>query len=423
MADQPITSRREFVKKGLTLLGTSATVPFFVNRLAWALGNPLDAPLVSSVPGVPDHRTLVIVQLAGGNDGLNTVIPFRQDDYYKNRPRIAVRPRDVLKVRGDLGFHPSATGLKSLYDQGRLAVVQGVGYPNPNRSHFVSTEIWETGSPDLSKKEGWVGRYFDHTCSGSDPAPADHAVALTRETPLSMRGRDFQGVVFTDLQSLQWKGIKDKKLARTFDQLNAIREPKPGESPHLPYLSRVAMDARLSAERMEKALKRSVTGAYPRTRFGDSLKTICNLIVGEVPTRVFYVSLGGFDTHSNQANRHAQLMAELGKGLEAFVGDLDKHDQLDRVTVMTFSEFGRRVNENASGGTDHGEAAPLFIAGNHIRAGIHGRHPNLGKLRRGDLAYTTDFREVYASLLDDWMGTESHEVLGKRVKPLKLIRT
>lgn len=417
-----ITTRREFVKKGLTLLGWSATVPSFVHRLAWSMEDPRDLPLVSSKPGVPDERILVLVQLAGGNDGLNTVIPFRQDDYYRQRPTIAIRSRNMHRIRGDLALHPSAVGLKELFDEGRAAVIQGVGYPNPNRSHFTSTEIWESGSPGLKESSGWIGRYFDHCCAGSDPVPADRAVALTREVPLAVRGEDFSGIAFTDLKSLHWSGVKDPQLAKAFSALNAEVADKPGQPPQLPFLTRVAMDAQVSAAKMDRALNRKGGRGYPRTAFGDNLKTVAKLITGGLPTRVYYVSLSGFDTHSGQLGRHARLIDDLSKGIRAFVGELEKTGDMERVTVMTFSEFGRRVYENASGGTDHGEAAPMFVFGSRIRPGVHGVHPSLNRLRRGDLAYTTDFRQVYGTVLKDWMGVEPAEVFGRRLKPLKLFR-
>ncbi len=417
MSEPVITTRREFLR-GLTLAGAGATVPAFIADAARAMTNPLSS-VVSSVPGRPDDRILVFIQLAGGNDGLNTVVPFRSDGYYSNRPRIAIKPKDVLRIRGDLGLHPSATGLKELYDEGHMQILQGVGYPNPNRSHFVSTDIWHSAAPDGEYRDGWIGRYFDHACSGSDPIPAESAIALTQESPLAFQGDGFDGVSFTDVRSLQWNG--NKRLAGAFDKLNRPDgEVAPTEN-RVSYLSRIAMDARTSAEKIEKAMKRRVKGNYPNTAFGRSLVSISKMIAEELPTKVYYASLGGFDTHSGQIGRHARLMSELGNCMKAFLTDLQQTGNLDRVLVMTFSEFGRRVAENASGGTDHGEAAPAFLFGGGIQPGVVGRHPSLDRLHRGDLAYGIDFRRVYASILDDWLGADAKDVLGKRFKSLDLI--
>jgi len=419
MASEPIiTTRRDFLRT-LTLAGVGATVPTFVSDLAYAIADPLDSPLVRSKPGVPDDRILVIVQLAGGNDGLNTVVPYRNDNYYSNRPRLAIRPDDVLKLRGDLGLHPQATGLKELYDEGLLTIVQGVGYPNPNRSHFVSTDIWHSATPEGSPRGGWIGRYFDHCCSGADPAPAESAIALERETPLALQGDGFEGIAFTDVRSLQWNGPKE--MAGAFEKLNAPAASEGTEADEkVAYLTRIAMDARASATKIQKAMRRRVQGNYPNSGFGRAMLSIAKMIGEEMPTRVYYASLGGFDTHSAQLGRHARLMAEFGRGMKAFLADMAAQGNADRVLVLTFSEFGRRVAENASGGTDHGEAAPVFLFGSKVRAGIHGRHPSLGRLHRGDLAFRVDFRQIYASILQDWLKADAGKVLGKRFSTLPL---
>ncbi len=422
MSDPKVTTRREFLRS-LTLAGVGATVPVFVNDLAWAIANPLDAPLVSSKPGVPDDRILVIVQLAGGNDGLNTVIPYRDDNYYANRPNIAIRPDQVLRLRGDVGLHPAATGLKELYDEGLLSIVQGVGYPNPNRSHFVSNDIWETASPEQSTVEGWVGRYFDHQCSGSDPAPAESAIAITGETPRAFMGDTFDGIAFTDLRKLEWEG--DDSMRGAFEKLNgpAAAPASTGDDDKTSYLTRIAMDARASAERMRRAMERRTKSNYPNHAFGRSMLTISKMIQEQMPTRVYYASLGGFDTHSAQLPRHAQLMTQFGATMKAFLTDLAQQGNLDRTVVLTFSEFGRRVAQNASGGTDHGEAAPLFLFGGDVRPGIVGRHPNLDKLHRGDLKYRVDFRQVYSAILGKWLAADPEAVLGRRFKPLDIFKT
>jgi uncharacterized protein (DUF1501 family) len=417
MSDPGITTRREFLR-GLTLAGVSATVPAFVVDAARAMTNPLES-VVSSRPGVSDDRVLVFIQLAGGNDGLNTIVPYTNDNYYANRPQLAIPAKDVLKLRGGLGLHPSARGLKDLYDDGRMTVVQGVGYPNPNRSHFVSTDIWHRGAPDGEKRGGWIGRYFDHACSGADPAPADSAIALTQEAPLAFQGRGFSGVAFTDVRSLRWSGAEP--LNDAFEALNRADGAESPRDGRVSFLTRIAMDARASAAKIEKAMQRRVSGDFPTTAFGRSMAGISKMIAEGLPTRVYYASLGGFDTHSGQLGRHARLMFELGRTMKAFLDDLQQQGNLGRVLVVTFSEFGRRVAQNASGGTDHGEAAPAFLFGGGVKPGIFGRHPSLKKLHRGDLAFGVDFRQIYADILDDWLASDSRAVLGRRFRSLGLV--
>ena len=422
MNPESLTTRREFLDKNLTLLAAGATVPAFLDRTAWALDDPKDVRQTRSRPGVPEDRILVIVQLAGGNDGLNTVIPYGHNAYRRARPRLAIAGADVLKFDDDFGFHPAAKGLRQLYDDGLLSIVQGVGYPNPNRSHFRSTDIWATASPDGHKYDGWMGRYFDNTCRGSDPCPPEAAIALTSESPLTLRGDRFQPVSFTNPQALRWVGGRRPAMAEAFAALNQPDEAGPPPVTELDYLRRTALNARVSSAKIREANRGRSRADYASSPFARSLRTIARMIAAELPTRVYYAALGGFDTHAGQANRHRQLLTQLGDGLRAFLADLKAQGNLDRVVVMTFSEFGRRVAENGSGGTDHGEASSLFLLGTKVHAGLHGQHPDLERLNRGDLAFTTDFRRVYASVLTDWLGADATSILGQRFEPLKLIR-
>ncbi|MCP4248201.1 MAG: DUF1501 domain-containing protein [bacterium] len=414
MNDDRQTTRRDFLGRGLTLLGASATVPLFLHRTARALVQPGDTS--------GDHRILVVVQLAGGNDGLNTVVPYRNDRYYKLRPKLANAAGSVLKIDDAFGFHPAATGLKSLYDQGRLAILHGLGYPNPNRSHFKSTDVWETASPDTRAHYGWIGRYFDACCAGEDPSAG---IALTAEAPLAMRGRRFTPVAFEQPDALTLRAARDPRMATALADLNEPAGPQQGRPlTTLDFLRRTALDARTSADRIRRAASNKRTGVgFPNNALGNSLQTVARLITAKMPTRVYYVSLAGFDTHSGQLNRHKQLMTELGSALAAFIKALDKQGDLDQTLLMTFTEFGRRVAENASGGTDHGEAGPMFLAGSRIAPGFHGTMPSLDKLNRGDLAYTLDFRRVYATILSDWLGADAAGLLGGPDQPLPLIKT
>jgi uncharacterized protein (DUF1501 family) len=460
--DDQLFSRRLFLTRGVQLLSVAGTLPLFLDRS----GRALAAEFAANPQGVGrSDRVLVVVQLAGGNDGLNTVIPFRNDDYHKARPRIGIPANSALKVTDDFAFHPSAPGLKKLFDDGHLAVIHSVGYPNPNRSHFRSTDIWATAEPERVGHTGWLGRYFDNCCAGADPGAAakpadknpktgaapDAAIALSNDPPQSLQGEHYLPIAFRSPDSLTYREANRNASVRTaFDKLNDVdADPMMNdEDHHLPekkiviplgtrgsidqpkedaddFLQRTALNARVYAEQVRKsasAVRNKAT--YPQSRFAADLKLVAQLIASGLPTRVYYVSLGGFDTHSNQVGRHERLMTELSTGLAAFVEDLTGLGQLDRTTVMTFSEFGRRVTENGSQGTDHGEAAPLFVLGSSIHAGFHGQAPDLSpqNLHRGDVPFSTDFRRVYATVLHDWLKADDAKVLGRKFEMVKLFK-
>ncbi len=419
LMNEPLFStRRDFLQRGLTLVGAGATIPCFLEKTAWAFGDPEGASATKSIPGMPDDRVLVVIQLAGGNDGLNTLVPFRADPYYKSRPQIAIAKDDALKIDDEWGLHPQAAGLKSLLDDGDLAIVHGVGYPNPNRSHFKSTDIWSTASPDGRIKEGWLGRYFDNCCGGEDPCDPKRGIAIVGEEPLAMVGERFHPVAFRRPEMLTVRaGERDKMLGESIDQMN-----QPDENPHakdksistLDFLRRTALDARVSSDQIRRTTAGAMGGGGGGQRgpLNQSLQMVARMIAAEMPTRVYYVSLGGFDTHSNQPGRHQQLMQQLGNGLKQFVAALKSSGHYERTLIMTFSEFGRRVAQNASNGTDHGAAAPLFMAGAAIKPGLHGKPPSLERLDNGDLIFTTDFRSVYASVLADWFKADANKILG-----------
>lgn len=445
MSEPVIHTRREFVQKGLTLLSAAATVPYFLDRTAWAMADPFDVKRTGGRPGNVDERVLVVLQLAGGNDGLNTVIPFQNDAYYRARPRIGIARDEALKVTDQLGFHPRAEGLKKLYDAGLLAVVQGVGYPNPNRSHFVSTDIWSTGDPTEATHNGWIGRYFDCTCSGSQRPESKLGIALTSEAPLAMAGARFSPVSFGSPDELTWRGPGARGPGRAaFEKLNKVsKQRRSKKSPDAPlneagalaYLERMAMDARASAAEIQEAAGTGGGGPGGRRRLGllggqgrggelgQQLTMVRRMIAAGLKTRVYYVSMGGFDTHAQQPGRHQQLMGQLGEALADFVDGLKADGLLDRVLVMSFSEFGRRVAENGSQGTDHGAAAPLFVVGSRVKAGFHGEHPGLEpeQLDQGDLKWLIDFRSIYAAVLEDWLKADSRKILGGEFSKLTIV--
>lgn len=423
MSMQPVyTTRREFLTGGLGLLSAATTMPVFLGHTLRLLA---DEPGPAGKKG-DSQRVLVVVQMAGGNDGLSMVVPYEQDEYYKYRPQLAIRKQDVLRLEGGVGLHPAATGLKSLYDDGRLAVIQGVGYPNPNRSHFTSMDIWHTADPQQKQRDGWIGRYFDACCKGADPAPEPiQGIALMGEAPLAMQGDSFSPLAFENADALTWRGAgQDARAARLFRELN---QPGPGsdaQSELAQYLQRAALAAQLGADDIRGAAAGKISSTTQRGRrgqLGPQLQMVARMIKAGLPTRIYYVSMGGFDTHAGQAGRHQQLMDQLGDAVAGFMDTL-KEDQLqDRVLMMTFSEFGRRVQENASGGTDHGEAAPMMLIGSKVRPGVHEKHPDLSKLHRGDLAFTTDFRKVYATVLREWLKIKPDAVLGGNVGSLNVL--
>ncbi len=444
------TTRRAFLHRGLTLVGAASTAPLFLARSARAVA-PKDGALTRSRPGVPDDHVLVVLQLAGGNDGLNTVIPVRNDLYYKYRPQLGIAAKAALKLNDDFALHPVLTGFKSLYDAGLLAVVHGVGYPNPNRSHFKSMDIWHTASPDGREHTGWIGRYFDNACRGEDPCDPQAGVAIMNEAPLAMQGERFRPVAFQRPEDLNWnpggneyaqrraafakraQEMRGKRAMQqpaggplpdeyVFEQLNQPGRKSARPAGDLGFLQRTAMDARLTSSDIQRASRGQAAAEYPGSPLANTLKTVARMIAAQMPTKIYYVSQGGYDTHAGQANRQQQLLTQLGDALKAFVADLTAAGQLDRVTIMTFSEFGRRVTENASGGTDHGEAAPMFVVGKHITPGFHGTFPSLDEtdLHRGDLAWTTDFRNVYAGVLQGWLCADAKAALGD-FQPLPLI--
>lgn len=377
----------------------------------------VDSTLAATPAAEKDRSILVVVQLAGGNDGLNTVVPFEDADYYRLRPTLGLQKGAVLKLDDRLGLHPACMDLHRLFGDGELAIVQNVGYPNPNRSHFRSTEIWETAS-DAGEfsANGWLGRFMDNDCSGT-PVNADPcAVHFTSDLPQSLTSEQ-EHSTFGLANDVRVNGGRDS-LRLLEKMVSAVDE----DHGNAGFLKHTMMDALVTERRVERVLEAYRPSAeYPASTFGRSLRNVAALISAGLATRVYFVSLSGFDTHSNQLNQHATLLRTLSEGLSAFQHDL-KARKLDRqVLTMTFSEFGRRPSENDSRGTDHGTAAPLFVMGTGVRGGLAGTPPVLNIARNQDLTFSTDFRQVYATVLDRWLGCSSAAVLGKNYSPLDVI--
>lgn len=422
-------TRRDFLRS--TLLGASAswTVPMFVEQTFAQLHHANKDLAVQGVTG-KDGPILVVVQLAGGNDGLNTLVPYGDDAYHKARPRLAKSEKDIIKLSDYCGLNSAMPWLGSQFKEGDLSIVQGVGYPNPNRSHFVSTSIWETADPGNHSNTGWLGRYFDNACPGADPTVG---ISFNKTQPESFGAINNPGICLSSPELYRWiHSGGDKVMAEEFfNDLNrpdddhdaptegsSIAMPAGGKTggvkgeSNLAFLERVALDARVSSAKiLEIAAKHKSSVQYGGGALSRSLNLVGRMIAGGLPTRVFYVSHGGFDTHNNQAGSHERLLQELDSSLKSFMADLKEQGNADRVVVMTFSEFGRRVNENASGGTDHGQGSCLFVLGQPVKGGLVGKHPSLTDLSQGDLKFTTDFRSIYATVLEDWLKTPSKPVL------------
>jgi uncharacterized protein (DUF1501 family) len=427
------------------MLGAAAswTLPVFLEKTFFALDAMAADAATQAVTG-KDGTILIVLQMAGGNDGLNMVVPFADDAYYRARPKLGIPADKILKLDAYAGLNPKLTGLKSLFDEGHLSVIQGVGYPNPNRSHFRSTEIWQTASDaDRNENEGWLGKYFDNCCAGADPTVG---VAIGEQMPQAFVARTPTGVTFSRPEQFRWMPSEKRNGPMSaeetfFRQLNGAfdddaappTENAGGSIAAIPgstranqsavdFLQRTALDAQLSSDKiLAIARKTKSTMPYPPGQLAASLSLIARMIAGGLPTRVYYASQGGFDTHAGQLGAHDRLMTEFNAALSAFVADVKEQGNFDRVLLMTFSEFGRRVAENANGGTDHGAAAPMFALGGAVKAGLFGKYPSLSDLDHGDLKFNTDFRSVYGTILDRWLKAPSELVLGRKFSPLSII--
>jgi uncharacterized protein (DUF1501 family) len=382
------------------------------------------ARAAAATEAAKDERILVLVQMAGGNDGLNTVVPFGREEYYKVRPGIAIDRGAVLKLNDELGLHPAMTGFKKMFDEGWLNIVQGVGYPNPDRSHFRSMDIWQSAKPEKDDvSSGWLGRALDSTVEqhvGKVPG-----LALgTDKLPLSLVASKINVPTVRDVKGYQLQlGPGSESMRKAHRQaLDRIASRAAPTGSDLDFLRRTARTAWSSAEKLKQiSASYQPTTPYPGNTLGQKLRTVAEIISGDLGTRMFFVNLDGFDTHSQQANAHQALLAELSSAISAFIGDLKGHGLADRVLVATFSEFGRRVAENGSLGTDHGAASQMFIVSPKCKGGIFGEHPSLTDLDDGDLKFHTDFRSVYATLLDRWLNIPSQPVLGGAFRPVEFV--
>jgi uncharacterized protein (DUF1501 family) len=419
--DLPAYTRRQFLRCGLAMVSTVSSVPIFLSRSSSVMARTA-GPLPSN-PGVPEDRVLVVVQLSGGNDGLNTVIPFGLDNYYNNRSALAVREADLISLdtNAGIGLHPSLAPLHEMIGEGLAGIVQGVGYPNPIRSHFASMDVWHTGDTLSSKGHGWIGKAMDATRDQADTSLA--CVSLGSEAPLATQGKHVKPVTFDRPEMFRWAGRDlHPALGKTYDQLNQPTVPlQDDDDDPAGFILRTAMDAQVASDRVRKAVGQRPITSFPGNALARQLKMVAAMVRAELPTRVYYVALGGFDTHANQAGQHERLLREFATAMSAFYRELKATGHQQRVLTVAFSEFGRRVRQNASGGTDHGTAGPMFLFGPQVSPGLIGEHPSLTDLDDGDLIHRVDFRSVYASVLDNWMKIDSAAALGRRFDHAKVL--
>jgi uncharacterized protein (DUF1501 family) len=355
----------------------------------------------------PGNKVMVVLQFSGGNDGLNTVIPIRNDIYYKSRPRLGIQKQQALQLTDEVGLNPALPFFKDLFDEGNLGIMNNVGYPNPDHSHFRSMDIWQSASDSNQYvTTGWLGRYLDAQCDGC--GKPTQALEIDDVLSLALKGENLKGLALSDPKKLY-----SSSNERYFKEINAAHDHKEAS---VDYLYKTLNETLSSADYIyEQSRRHPSSQTYPATQLGKNLKTICSLILSDINTKVYYVSLGSFDTHVNQENQQKRLFTELNEAISAFVKDLKSNNRFQDVVVMTFSEFGRRVAQNASGGTDHGTANNMFFIGGGLKQkGLLNPMSDLNDLNAGDLKYSVDFKSVYATMLHNWLEADDEKILAKK---------
>lgn len=410
-------SRREFIVKGSALFATLGLGgPLLFSPSGEALVHEANK---EEAGGLPESTVLVVIQLSGGNDGINTLIPYGQGVYYDARSTLALKESEVLHLDGKSGLHPSLQELHRMYETGKLAIIQGVGYPNPDRSHFRSLDIWQTAEPDKFAREGWLGRYVESSLGGNrNPLKA---IQIGNIANKAFESATVNVPVIQSIDTFQLLDPKTPKpeYNRIAQSFLDMYDPK-SQGVHLQVACRrgtEAYDSVVAIQELESAYKNKVE--YPKTAISKDLKLAAQLLAGQSGTRVFYTQLGGFDDHADEKEQHAKLLKELDEAVAAFYSDLEEQGLADKVVTLAFSEFGRRVKENGSGGTDHGTAAPVFVMGGRVKGGMYGVYPSLERLdTNGDLKYEVDFRSVYYTLVDRWLQGDAKSTLGKSYETL-----
>jgi uncharacterized protein (DUF1501 family) len=405
-------SRRDFLARGLYGIGIGTGLPAFLSRTSAALA--AQALQGTSVERHPE-RILVVLELSGGNDGLNTLVPYGDAAYYRARPTLGIPDRDVIKIGDGFGFHPSMVGFERLYKDGLMAVVHGCGYEHPSFSHFSSMSYWHTGVPNGGETLGWLGRLADRRY---DPATHNVIVNIGSSQSLAVRSGRHSPLVFDDPARFRREGTDAEKKA-----LVTLSETRATSNATLDFLAATARNATDSSDfvRQAAASYRTTVDYGIGNAFGGGLQRVAALIAAGMPTRVYYVTYQGnsFDTHVQQADLHSRLLMYTADAVRAFMADITRIGRADDVAVMMFTEFGRRVEENGSLGTDHGTATPMFIFGKRVKGGFYGRPPSLTDLDEGNLKMTTDFRSVYATMIKEWLAyDDTQAVLKGRFEPL-----
>lgn len=411
--------RREFLKVGASFVGASALMPL-VFRRATALASTQRA---RGAP-VDNGRVLVVIQMAGGNDGLNTVVPVSDGRYYSARPELAVPALSALPLDATSGLSPSLPEVKSLWDAGLVAIVEGVGYPQPNFSHFVSMDVWQTADPAHKVFDGWLGRYLSAV---KDEVEAPFlGLAIGSELPTALETGSVAVPALDSLVSYQFQG-DPRAPTLTAPRLKTLRAMYGKAAPastYGPMIRDTLSAAEVSVQTLQSAHQTyKLAVPYPaNNRLAAALQLVAEAIGSGTGVKICHVSIGGFDTHADQPTAQSVLLANLSSAVSAFYGDLKAHGLDSKVLMMTWSEFGRRVKANASSGTDHGSAAPLFFMGTPVKGGLYGQRPDLGNLDNGNLRYTVDFRSVYATALESWLGVASKDLLGAEYERFPLLR-
>lgn len=396
-----VIKRKEFIQ-----IGSLATASLMLPKFLKAFENKNMVP--------PGNKVVVVLQFSGGNDGLNTVIPVNNDIYYRERPKIGITKDKAVILTDEVGLNPALESFKGLYDDGSLAILNSVGYPNPDRSHFRSMDIWQSASNSNEYvSTGWLGRYLDAQCKGCDKPT--QALEIDDILSLALKGNDRSGLAFKDPRRLY-----SSSNEQFYKEINATHH---ATEETVDYLYKTMSETLSSADYIFQQSKMHPSSEiYPATELGKNLKTISSLIQSDINTKVYYVSLGSFDTHVNQEAQQKRLFTELNDAIKAFTSDLKKNNRFQDVLLMTFSEFGRRVSQNASNGTDHGTANNMFfISGGLKEKGILNTLPDLADLNEGDLKHQVDFKNVYATVLNKWLGTDDKIILGKQYDYLKFI--
>jgi uncharacterized protein (DUF1501 family) len=411
-------SRRDLLLKGFGFVTVSALVPRFSVR---------GAPSGETIAAAQTGRTLVIVELMGGNDGLNTVVPYSDPQYPIVRSRIGVDPSTVLDLDNNLGLNPVLTGLKSLWDSGRLAVVEGISYPNPNLSHFASRDIWHTADPTLAQERGWLGRWADQYLAGNGNALS--CCAISQSLPKTLLADHVVVPSFISLASYgystdgQYPG-NAKDQINAFVTENSLEHEFETSSDIIAQNGRDAIDT--SATLKSVASGYTPMAVYPANSLAQGLLLIAQIIAANLGARILYVTYGGFDNHASEDKDHDALLQTVSDSIKAFWDDISGHGLASQVLLMTWSEFGRRVEDNASNGTDHGTAAPQFVIGEpaSVKRGIYGPPPDLTHLDvNGNLLWQNDFRSYYGTILEDWLGADPSGILGPGFPNLGFLNT